>query len=119
MALSLKLAFFARFQLCVLSNWKKELCKQTAIILYFIYKICFSSLDVEGAEFQILKTIPFNDVDIKVINIEVERIGAIFPGTYEHIEKYLESMGYELHTKISNFDAIFVKKGFSDEINEL
>ena len=83
------------------------------------YLICFSSLDVEGAEFQILKTIPFNDVDIKVINIEVQRIGAIFPDTYEQIEKYLERMGYELHSKISNFDAIFVKKGFSDEINEL
>ena len=83
------------------------------------YLICFSSLDVEGAEFQILKTIPFNDVDIKVINIEVQRIGAIFPDTYEQIEKYLERMGYELHSKIRNFDAIFVKKGFSDEINEL
>ena len=83
------------------------------------YLFSFSSLDVEGAEFQILKTIPFNDVDIKVINIEVERIGAIFPDTYEQIEKYMESMGYELHSKIDNFDVIFIKKGFSDEINEL
>ena len=58
-------------------------------------------------------------MDIKVINIEVQRIGEIFPETYEEIEKYLDRMGYELHSKISNFDAIFVKKGFSDEINEL
>ena len=70
------------------------------------YLFSFSSLDVEGAEFQILKTIPFNDVDIKVINIEVERIGAIFPDTYEQIEKYMESMGYELHSKIDNFEAL-------------
>ena len=49
----------------------------------------------------------------------MERIGAIFPGTYEQIEKYLQSMGYELYSKVSKFDAIFVKKGFSDEINEL
>ena len=49
-------------------------------------------------------------MDIKVINIEVERIGAIFPGTYEHIEKYLESMGYELHSKISTLMQFLLKK---------
>ena len=97
----------------------KKMVKLRPCLFSKQYLICFSSLDVEGAEFQILKTIPFNDVDIKVINIEVQRIGSIFPDTYEQIEKYLERMGYQLHSKISNFDAIFVKKGFSDEINEL
>ena len=48
------------------------------------------SLDVEGSEFQILKTIPFQDVDIKVLDIEIDRAGTIFPGTYEDISKYLD-----------------------------
>ena len=43
------------------------------------------SLDVEGSEFQILKTVPFNEVDIKIIGSEITAIGKIFPGTWEDI----------------------------------
>ena len=80
------------------------------------------SLDVEGSEFQILKSIPFHDVDIKVIDLEVNHIGEIFPGTWEDILNYLDSQGYEYHFKISFrdipfLDAVFVKKGFLDELN--
>ena len=79
----------------------------------------YFSLDVEGSEFQILKTIPFQDVDIKVIDIEIDRAGTIFPGTYEDISKYLDTQGYDFHSQITKYDAVFVKKGFLDEINEL
>ena len=74
---------------------------------------------VEGSEFQILKTIPFQDVDIKVIDVEIDRAGTIFPGTYEDISKYLDMQGYDFHSQITKYDAVFVKKGFLDEINEL
>ena len=33
--------------------------------------ISICSLDVEGSEFPILKTIPFDKVDIKVLDVEV------------------------------------------------
>ena len=59
----------------------------------------YFSLDVEGSEFQILKTIPFQDVDIKVLDIEIDRAGTIFPGTYEHISKYLDTQGYDFHSQ--------------------
>ena len=81
------------------------------------------SLDVEGSEFQILKTIPFHEVDIKVIDIEIYHKGGIFPGTWEDILNYLDTQGYEFHFKIPFqgipfLDAVFVKKGFLDELNE-
>ena len=79
----------------------------------------YFSLDVEGSEFQILKTIPFHNVDIKVINLEINHVGEIFPGTLKDILKYLDAQGYEFHFKIGGLDAVFVKKGFLNEINEL
>ena len=80
------------------------------------------SLDVEGSEFQILKTIPFKEVDVKVINLEINHLGEIFPGTWEDILNYLETQGYDFHFKISFkgipfLDAVFVKKGFLDELD--
>ena len=59
------------------------------------------SLDVEGSEFQILKTIPFQEVDIKVINLEISHVGEIFPGTFDDILNYLNANGYDLHFRIS------------------
>ena len=84
--------------------------------LLFIF-IC--SLDVEGSEFPILKTIPFDKVDIKVLDVEVNHAGSIFPGSFKDIDDYLKSQGYDLHSIISRQDAIYVKRGFIDEINEL
>ena len=80
------------------------------------------SLDVEGSEFQILKTIPFKEVDIKVIDLEANHLGEIFPGTWEDVLNYLETQGYDFHFKISFrdisfLDAVFVKKGFLEELN--
>ena len=80
------------------------------------------SLDVEGSEFQILKTIPFKEVDIKVIDLEANHLGEIFPGTWQDILNYLETQGYDFHFKISFkgisfLDAVFVKKGFLEELN--
>ena len=79
-------------------------------------------MDVEGSEFQILKSIPFQEIDIKVIDVEVNHIGEVFPGSWEDILNYLETQGYEFHMKIayqgiSFLDAVFVKKGFLEELN--
>ena len=77
------------------------------------------SLDVEGSEFPKLKTIQFDKVDIKVIDIEVNPAGTIFPRSFEDIDDYLKSKGYDLHLIIARQDAIYVKKGFIDKIDEL
>ena len=84
----------------------------------------YLSLDVKGAEFPILKSIPFEKVDIKVVDVEVYRAGEIFPGSFQNLDRYLRSQGYDLYSTIEKFvgqptDAIYVKKGFMDEINEL
>ena len=79
----------------------------------------YFSLDVEGSELPILKTIPFDKVDIKVLDIEIKNAGHIFPGSYKEITKFMYSKGYEFFTQVSDVDAIFVKKGYLNELNEL
>ena len=76
-------------------------------------------MDVEGSEFPILKTIPFDKVDIKVLDVEINHAGSIFPGSAKDIDTYLKSQGYNLYAILSRQDAIYVKRGFLDEINEL
>ena len=78
----------------------------------------YFSLDVEGSELPILKTIPFDKVDIKVLDIEIKNAGQIFPGSYREITKFMYSQGYEFFTQVSDVDAIYVKKGYLNELNE-
>ena len=63
--------------------------------------------------------IAFEKVDIKVIDVEINHALTIFPGSFKEIDDYLQSQGYVLHSIIARQDAIYVKKGFIDEINEL
>ena len=58
-------------------------------------KIDYFSLDIEGDELTVLKTIPFNKVNIAVLSVE-----------YAHAEdkmelkQYMKSQGYEVHEEI-------------------
>lgn len=77
--------------------------------------IDYFSLDVEGQELNILRTIPFDRIDISVLSVE-----------YLHTDKdglksFMESKGYKTAVTLSlanpedhewSFDYIFVKKGF-------
>ena len=68
----------------------------------------------------ILQSIPFEKVDIKVLDIEIKLAGKIFPGTHEDITNLMLSKGYDLYGYIGNgIDAIYVKNGYLDELNEL
>jgi len=81
----------------------------------------YFSLDVEGAEFAILKTIPWDKVDIQVMSIESHLLDRIFPGTREEMISFLDEVGYNLipwgHTStninrisINTNDDLFVRK---------
>ena len=63
----------------------------------------FFSLDVEGAEYSILRTIPFHKVDIRVIMVEMDHSKG------GEIIELMESNGYRIHKKMLH-DTIFVKK---------
>ena len=40
----------------------------------------YFSLDIEGAELVMLKTLPWNKISMTLIDVEVNHAGAIFPG---------------------------------------
>ena len=54
----------------------------------------YFSLDIEGAELPVLKTIPWEKVDIRVMTVETHLAGRIFPGSREELIDYLERVGY-------------------------
>ena len=58
--------------------------------------IDYFSLDIEGAELPVLKTLPWNKISMTVLDIEVNHAGKIFPGTREDIQNFIGSQGYPL-----------------------
>lgn len=54
----------------------------------------FFSLDIEGAEFEVLKTVPWRKVDIEVLLIELIHAGSHFKGSREDVHKFLFSKNY-------------------------
>lgn len=69
-----------------------------------LHHVNFFSLDVEGAELPVLKTIDFDSTSIDVLSIEIN-------GKLEDLRGYLEPRGFLVH-KITNLDVIFCHKRF-------
>lgn len=70
----------------------------------------YFSLDVEGAELEVLKTIPWSKVDIKVLSVEFIH----GPQGKDALEDYMKSLGYRvvetvIHSNNLANDFIFVK----------
>lgn len=72
----------------------------------------YFSLDVEGAELDVLKTVPFDKVNIRVLSVEYihDKDGE------SGVKDFMESKGYIAHQKVNNpqnlaNDIIFVKQG--------
>ena len=65
----------------------------------------YFSLDIEGAEYQVLKTIPFQYLNIKLFGIETEHAGKVFKGSEKDIKDILKANGYEYvaKTKLDKF----------------
>ena len=43
---------------------------------------------------QVLKTIPWDKVDIEVVTVETNHAGEVFPGSKEEIREYMADQGY-------------------------
>ena len=64
----------------------------------------FFSLDIEGAELAVLKTIPWDRVRIELIMIEVNH------SNKEEIEHVMANAGYEVYKQLKNQDVIYKLK---------
>jgi len=70
-------------------------------------KIDYFNLDIEGAEYQVLKTIPFHlrEMKIKLMGIETVHAGKIFNGSEEDIRSLVGKHNYKLvaQTRLDEF----------------
>ena len=57
----------------------------------------------------VLRTIPWDKLDISVILIEVTQAGRLFEGSKDDVRKFLEKRGFRLFKDVG-FDQIYVKK---------
>ena len=78
----------------------------------------YLTLDIEGAELQVLRTIPFDKVDIRLLDIEMNHIGEGFDGTEQDISDLLKENGYRYYQKVS-IDEIYVKEDLYKELIEM
>ena len=77
--------------------------------------IDYFSLDIEGAEFLVLKSIDFQVVDIRVISVEVTKIDNIFDGKLTQLKYLMKRNGYELYKEVGE-DYIYIKTKNKDEL---
>ena len=82
----------------------------------------YFSLDIEGAELAVWKTIPWDKVDIRVLSVETHLAGRLFPGDRQELIEYMKSVGYqhitwghtgtnEARSTLGTKDDMFVKNG--------
>ena len=71
------------------------------------------SLDIEGAELEVLRSIPFDKVDIKVIVVEVKHVNKVFNDAdiEQDIDKLLARNGFNLFAKV-HINNVYVKEDF-------
>ena len=81
-------------------------------------RIDFMSLDIEGAELLVLKTIPFDLVDISVLLIEIDHLGEIFEGDNDELRRFLHKQDYVFYKRLS-IDDVYVKKSFLKKLKKL
>jgi hypothetical protein len=66
------------------------------------------SLDIEGAEYQVLQTIPWDRVDIRAISVETQFAGEVMTGSRADIHQLLTSVGF-LHLEQISRDDVYVR----------
>ena len=55
----------------------------------------YLSLDIEGAEYQVLQHLPWDKVDIEVLGVELVHAGVVFPGTRQQVHQFLKEKMYQ------------------------
>ena len=65
-------------------------------------KVDLLGLDIEGSDLQVLQTIPFDKIDIKVIILESQFLDA------DELRRFLNSHGYVFYRRVA-IDDIFIK----------
>ena len=94
--------------------WEREIMVQ-CFPLYSVLMalnnphIDYCSLDIEGAEAAILKTVPWNQVNVTSFSVEINHAGKIFPESRVDIQDFMKRQGYKFHSTVV-IDDIFYKK---------
>ncbi|KAK9500811.1 hypothetical protein O3M35_002003 [Rhynocoris fuscipes] len=82
----------------------------TYLLALNVTHIDYFSLDVEGAELDVLKTIPFKDINIETLSVEYIHV----PGGKDAISEFMFSQGYVIDSEVTHpdwlaNDFIFIK----------
>jgi len=92
-----------------------KLCLPLHAILFALGnpKVDYFSLDVEGVELDILKSIPWSKVDIDILSIEVSQNGR----NEEELSETMQKFGYtKVVSQLKGTDDIFVRNDFRSPI---
>jgi len=77
----------------------------------------FFSLDIEGSEFEVLKTVPWDKVDIQVIMVETHMLGLVFPGSRLDLIEYMATVGYRhVEGVLNGTNEIRQRAGTTDDL---
>ncbi|XP_047738176.1 uncharacterized protein LOC125178464 [Hyalella azteca] len=87
----------------------------TFLLATNITAIDYFSLDVEGQELNVLKTIPWHQVDIKVISVEYQHV----EGGKAAVNAHMEAVGYVVHEEVTDpsgnpSDVVYVRRDLVD-----
>ena len=72
-------------------------------------QIDYFSLDIEGAEAPMLKTLPWDETKITLFTVEINHAGETFPGSKNDIRSFMKEKGYEFLETVY-IDDIYYKK---------
>ena len=74
--------------------------------------IDYFSLDIEGAEAPMLKTLPWDETKITLFTVEINHAGETFAGSKDDIRGFMKEKGYDLLETVY-IDDIYYKKDFN------
>ena len=100
-------------------------CFPLASIVYALGNpvIDYLSLDIEGAELDVLKTIPFDELNIQLMSLEIirKKLNLNVPGDhvdqYDDIVKFLEEKGYKVMKNIPHTREHLSFEVFFEKVN--
>ena len=80
-------------------------------------RIDYFSLDIEGAEYAVLKSIPWKSVNMTILGVEVNHAGDIFEGSRQDIFDLLENNEF-LFVGNRKVDDFYVHKNYAEKFKK-